>query len=107
VTLGELLQDELAGRVTLLIAEVISRISIQRKRKERRKIMSHCDSHCAHALKLEFVNEKYRDVLSQLELLSADNNALREQLNSLNSRMLQDPVKYLKLCEELTKVCCC
>lgn len=53
-----------------------------------------CDSTCTHSLELEFLNEKYRDVVSH-------NNALREQLSS---RMLQDPVKYLKLCEELTKV---
>lgn len=49
---------------------------------------------CAHSLELEFLNEKYREVVSH-------NNALRDQLSS---RMLQDPVKYLKLCEELTKV---
>lgn len=57
-----------------------------------------CDPGCAHsalALELEFLNDKYREVVS-------NNNALREQLSS---RMLQDPVKYLKLCEELTKVC--
>lgn len=53
---------------------------------------------CAHSLELDFVNEKYREVL-------ANNNALRDQLN--HSRMqdskYQD-LKYLKLCEELTKV---
>lgn len=53
-----------------------------------------CESGCAHSLELEFLNEKYREVVSH-------NNALRDQLSS---RMLQDPVKYLKLCEELTKV---
>lgn len=53
-----------------------------------------CDSTvCAHSLELEFINEKYRDVL-------AHNNVLREQLNS----RMQEPMKYLKLCEELTKV---
>lgn len=49
---------------------------------------------CAHSLEVDFVNEKYREVLTS-------NNALREQLN--HSRM-QDSMKYLKLCEELTKV---
>jgi hypothetical protein len=54
-----------------------------------------CDSTsiCAHSLKLEFLNEKYRE-------LCATNNALQEQLNN----RMQDPMKYLKLCEELTKV---
>lgn len=49
---------------------------------------------CEHSLELDFVNEKYREVLT-------NNNVLREQLN--HSRM-QDSMKYLKLCEELTKV---
>lgn len=53
-----------------------------------------CESNCTHSLELHFLNEKYQEVLSH-------NTALREQLSS---RMLQDPVKYLKLCEELTKV---
>jgi hypothetical protein len=58
-----------------------------------------CESNgvCAHSLELEFINEKYRELL-------ASNSVLREQLN--HSRM-QDPInmqKYLKLCEELTKV---
>lgn len=46
-----------------------------------------CESNCTHSLELHFLNEKYQEVLEQL-----------------SSRMLQDPVKYLKLCEELTKV---
>lgn len=52
---------------------------------------------CAHSMELEFLNEKYRELLTS-------NSVLREQLN--HSRM-QDPInmqKYLKLCEELTKV---
>jgi hypothetical protein len=49
---------------------------------------------CAHSLELEFLNEKYLEVL-------AHNSSLRDQLNS---RIMQDPMKYLKLCEELTKV---
>jgi uncharacterized protein (DUF1810 family) len=53
-----------------------------------------CESSvCPHSLEFDFLNEKYREVL-------AHNNALREQLNS----RMQDPIKYLKLCEELTKV---
>lgn len=54
-----------------------------------------CDSStvCAHSLKLEFLNEQYREIL-------AHNNALQDQINS----RMQDPMKYLKLCEELTKV---
>lgn len=42
---------------------------------------------CVHSVELDFLNEKYRE--------------LREQLR------MQDPInlqKYLKLCEELTKV---
>lgn len=53
-----------------------------------------CESSvCPHSLELEFLNEKYREVL-------AHNSALRDQLSS----RMQDPIKYLKLCEELTKV---
>jgi hypothetical protein len=53
-----------------------------------------CESSvCPHSLELDFLNDKYREVLTH-------NNALREQLNS----RMQDPIKYLKLCEELTKV---
>lgn len=53
-----------------------------------------CDSTvCAHSLELDFINEKYREVV-------AHNSALREQLSS----RMQEPMKYLKLCEELTKV---
>lgn len=53
-----------------------------------------CESGCTHQLEVEFLNEKYLELMSQ-------HNALREQHSS---RMYQDPVKYLKLCEELTKV---
>lgn len=55
---------------------------------------------CESVCELEFAKEKYRDVLSQSKHVSADNNVPREELNS----RMQDPVKYLKLCEELTKV---
>lgn len=55
-----------------------------------------CESTCTHSLELEFVNEKFREVLTH-------NNALKEQLNS---KMFQESVsvKYLKMCEDLTKV---
>lgn len=55
-----------------------------------------CESTCTHSLELDFVNEKFREVLSH-------NNLLKEQLNS---HMFQDSlsVKYLKMCEDLTKV---
>jgi hypothetical protein len=48
---------------------------------------------CTHSLELKFLNKKHREVLEH-------NNSLRDQLNSRT----QDPMKYLKLCEELTKV---
>lgn len=58
-----------------------------------------CDANnvCVHSVELNFLNDKYHELL-------ASNGVLREQLN--HSRM-QDPInmqKYLKLCEELTKV---
>lgn len=55
-----------------------------------------CESTCTHSLELEFVNDKFREVLTH-------NNVLKEQLNS---KMFQDSVsvKYLKMCEDLTKV---
>lgn len=63
-----------------------------------------CEStNCIHLLELDFMNDKYRDVLNQLKHVSNDFNTLKEDYNS---RINNDSggIKYLKLCEELTKV---
>lgn len=55
---------------------------------------------CVHSVELDFLNEKYRELL-------ASNTVLREQLSHSIQDRMQDPInmqKYLKLCEELTKV---
>ncbi|CAO1331945.1 unnamed protein product [Diamesa serratosioi] len=62
-----------------------------------------CEStNCIHLLELDFMNDKYRDVLNQLKHVSNDFNTLKEDYNS---RINNDSggIKYLKLCEELTK----
>lgn len=56
-----------------------------------------CDSGCAHSLELEFINDKYRDMMTS-------NIKLRDQLRE---REQPRDIKYIKLCEELTKVRTC
>lgn len=56
-----------------------------------------CDSGCAHSLELQFVNDKYHELL-------LTNNKLN---NQLREREQPRDIKYIKLCEELTKVRTC